>query len=557
MRNTKISWTDVIYGHYLVFVFYCIVLPIVGVCLYGFFLEGSLTIEPEIVMRALKYLVNSLVVALPVTFIAMGVAVVLAFTLWRISFVGRGFLRILALTPLVNPPFVGSIAFIMLFGRRGLITYKWLGLSVSPYGPQGVIIMQCIALSSLAYLLLSSAIQKTDIQLEQAARNLGAKELEIIRDITLPMMHPEMINTALLVFLSSLADFGTPLIIGGDFQTLASDLYIQITGLYDMRSASISGVVLLVPCIAAFVYQKYRVSARTYYSASVLQKDIEYKMLPSFLRGGLIFISTLFIAVITLKYGFIIIGAFTKHWGYDYTLTLAHFDKVWSRDLTPFLNSLYLAFGVALAASFTGVLLAYMLKVKEPKGGRILDFLVTLPAAIPGILLGIGYLVVFKYPLLGIGRWYLFKWPSLILLGTGMIIYLICIFRYMNIGLRTGYALLEHIDESLEKAAVNLGASAFRAFWDILFPQLKPAFSASFFKIFSTTMTTLGAIIFLLLPKNKVAVQQIFQIITSSELGFASAMALLLSWVTLVFLGLMHLVLNGKTFICKLRRMKA
>jgi len=146
---------------------------------------------------------------------------------------------------------------------------------------------------------------------------------------------------------------------------------------------------------------------------------------------------------------------------------------------------------------------------------------------------------------MGIGRFWMREMPPLILLGTGIIIYLICIFRYMNVGLRTGYALLEHLNPNIEEAARNLGQTEGKIFSEIALPLMAPAFGSAFFKNFSTTMTTLGAIIFLLLPSNKVAVQQIFQIITSSAMGVAAAMALLLSLVTAVMLAVFRII-NAK-----------
>ncbi|MDC7240369.1 MAG: ABC transporter permease subunit, partial [Spirochaetales bacterium] len=229
--------------------------------------------------------------------------------------------------------------------------------------------------------------------------------------------------------------------------------------------------------------------------------------------------------------------------GYDYSLTLDHFRAVFHhRDLVPFVNSVKLAFFTALISSMAGVFLSYIIKRKNYSLRSFSDLLATIPMAVPGILLGIGYLVNFKYPVLGIGRYILTDSRPLILLGTGVIIYIICIFRYLNIGLRIGYALIEHINPDIEDAARNLGQRESAIYRKIVFPLIAPAFRNSFFRVFATTMTTLGAIIFLLLPSNKVAVQTIFQIITSSERGVAASMALMLSGLTIVLLGLFFLV---------------
>jgi len=153
-----------------------------------------------------------------------------------------------------------------------------------------------------------------------------------------------------------------------------------------------------------------------------------------------------------------------------------------------------------------------------------------------------------------VGKYILEGLDPIILLGTGIIIFIICIARYLNIGLKAGYALLEHLDPHLEEASYNLGISEFKTFFKILLPLLKPAFITAFFKNFTTTMTTLGAIIFLLIPSNKVAVQQIFQRITSSEIGVAAAMGILLSITSLTFIGIFYLIFNFREIFRRLKK---
>lgn len=545
---------NVIYSLLIVFIVYFAFLPIISVIWQGIISGNSIGITYNDFIRSMSYLKDSLAVSLLTTILAITFGLIVSFTLNRIKFKGRRILKVLALLPLINPPFVGSIAFIMLFGRNGLITHKFLGLNISPYGWQGIVFIQTLGLGSLAYILISSSIKKIDISLEEAARNLGASESSILYTVTLPLMIPEISSAALLVFLASMADFSTPLIIGGNFQTLASDLYIQITGLYDMETATISGVFLLIPCIFAFIIQRYYVQRKVYFTDNLSLDNIEYNEIKPFTKYCLVSITAIFIGFVFLKYIFIIIGAFTEQWGYDYTFTLSHFKSIFNRNLYPFVNSVKLAFFVALFASFIGVLLSYLLHSKNLFMKSFVDFMAVIPAAVPGILFGIGYLVTFKYPILGVGRFIFKDFKPLILLGTGIIIYLICIARYLNIGLRAGYALLKHLNSDIEKASYNLGAGEIRTFFTIMIPLMKDAFFTAFFKNFATTMTTLGAIIFLLLPKNKVAVQQIFQIITSSVMGEAAAMSLLLSFLSLILLGFFYLIINGSSIWRKLRR---
>ncbi|MBN2285834.1 MAG: iron ABC transporter permease [Tissierellales bacterium] len=553
-KNSKLI--KILYGLIIGFLVYFILLPVMSVIVYGIKSENSLFFSMKGLERSLGYLKNSLIVSFSVTAIATCTGVMLAFTLNRIKFVGRGLLKLLVLLPFVNPPFVGSISYIMLFGRRGLISNKLLGLSISPYGPWGIVVIQVLGLSSLAYILIASSIKKTDTTLEAAARNLGANENDILRSITIPMMLPEISSTALLVFLASMADFSTPLIIGGNFQTLASDLYIQITGLFDMKSAAVSGLILLIPCIAAFVIQKYHLQKKSYFTEETLSSSIEYEEINAYTKFFLISFTAIFISFIFIKYFFIIVGAFTKQWGYNYTLTFSHVNELIGKQYKPFINSIKLAFITASLGSFLGMLIAYLIRFKKLFLSNFVDFAATLPAAVPGILFGIGYLVAFKYPILGIGKWIFTDIKPWILLGTGSIIYLIMIARFINTGLRSGYALLEHINPDMEKASYNLGAGEIETFFRIMAPLMKDAFFASFIRAFTSGMITLGAIIFLLMPSNKVAVQQIFQVVNGGNIGAGAAISLTLSLLTLFLLGVFYTLFNIVEYMKVIKRNK-
>lgn len=534
-------------------ILYFALLPILSVFYYGITSRSELRFSIQILQRVWSHMKNSLQVAVVVTILSTSFGLLASITLWRVKFLGRKLMRLFVLIPLINPAFVGSIAFIMLFGKRGLITHTLLGFEVSPFGFHGIVTMQSIGLATLAYLIISSAIKKTDTSYEEAARSLGASEGRIFRTITLPLMLPEITVAAMLVFLSSMSDFGTPIIIGGNFQTLASDLYLQITGLYNMKTASISGMFLFIPCFIAFFIQRHYSGKKLVYSHSILGEGIEYIRINRIVKFLLIGLTGIFVFFVVIQFAFIVIGAFTERWGYDYTFTLRYLKSILSKETAPFINSVKLAVVVSMISSLLGVLLAYIIKSKRYPITKQIDLLATLPAAVPGILFGIGYLVTFKYPLFGIGKFIFSDTQPIILLGTGIIIYIICIYRYLYIGLKSGYALMEHMNPNLEMAAINLGASERRVFFDIVFPMLKPAFNVAFLKNFTSTMTTLGAIIFLILPKNKVAVQQIFQVMTSSEVGAAAMMALMLSLLSLTLLGVFQFVFNHKEIFERLR----
>lgn len=553
----KKSIGRVMAGVGLVFLFYFSSLPILSVLFYGVSADGSRFTSAELV-RILGLLRNSLCLSAGVTAAAVTLAVVAAFTLGRLQFKGQRFLRLMMLLPLVSPTFVGSLALIMLFGKRGLISHSLLHLNSSIYGWHGVFFLQVLGLTTVAYLVISGAVRGTDTVLEDAARNLGLSEGRIFFQVTLPMMLPEISAAALLTFLASMADFTTPLIIGGGFRTLASDLYVQITGLYDIKTASITGIFLLVPCFFAFLLQRFLTDRKKYESDLSSHGTVLYVGVSSTVRRLLIALTVLLTFAFCMTFLFTIVGAFTKAWGYDYTFTLDNLRTVLGKNpktfVNPLRNSILLAVVTGFSASLLGTLLAYGIYRGKLICARFTDFICLFPAAVPGILFGIGYLVTFKYSLFGIGQAVLPSFPTIVLLGSSTIIYLICIARNINVSMKSCYALLEHIDPDLENAAYNLGASHWYTVLRVTLPLLKDAFSNSYIRVFSGTMTTLGAIIFLLLPKDKVAIQIIFQSITSEKMGVSCVMALTLSGITLLLMLLFYTVAYWKEIRRALRR---
>lgn len=159
---------------------------------------------------------------------------------------------VIMLVAMVSPPFVSSLAYIQLYGRRGWITYRLLHLSLNPYNRWGVILMQSISFVPLNAMFLSGILEKLDEGSLRSARDLGASGGAILRDIVLPLIRPATLVCLLLSFVRSLADFGTPIIIGGRFSTLAADIYLQVVGYSDLEKSSAMNMFLLIPSIVFF-----------------------------------------------------------------------------------------------------------------------------------------------------------------------------------------------------------------------------------------------------------------------------------------------------------------
>lgn len=547
--HVKTSSKHILQLLFIILLFYFCTLPVISVIFYG--IADDSVIDAQAWIRMFRLLRNSIGLSALTTIACVLLGLLATFTLHRLHFQGRRLLRILMLVPLVNPCFVGTLSFIMLFGSRGLITYRILGLHTSPYGWHGVFVLQTLSFTTLAYLIISGAVQSTDVALEDAARNLGTPERKILTAITLPMMLPEIAVAGLLVFLASMADFTTPLIIGGNFRTLASDLYLQITGIYNMKVASVTGIFLLIPCFLAFYLQRRLSKNKKFHTDQATNNRIEYEFVSPAVKALLITGTCLLISAFLIVVIFVIIGGFTKNWGYDYSFTLEHFQKAMMHDprvfIKPLFNSVLLAVCSAFFASSIGITLAYLIYRKKIMLSGAVDFICLLPAAVPGVLFGIGYLVTFKHPMFGV--------TTIVLVGTSIIVYIICIARNINVAMKSCYALLEHADPDLENAAYNLGASRLQALLFVVMPSMKNAFVNSYIRIFSSCMTTLGAIIFLLLPKNKVIIQVLFQASTGAQTtGVTAIMALMLSGFTLLLMLLFYCIAYLPNAIAGLRR---
>lgn len=239
----------------------------------------------------------------------------------------------LLLITMVSPPFVSSLAYIQLYGRRGWITYRLLGISWDPYNCWGVIWMQSISFVPLNALLLIGILSKLDTGSLQAARDLGAKPAAILRDVVLPLMGPGILVSLLLSFVRSLSDYGTPVIIGGRFSTIASEIYLQLVGYSDLEKSSAMNMFLLLPAIAAFFLYRYlmRRSDKLSEGSRARQGRLELSLSRCGLAGvAIAAVSILFFLMMVLQYGCIFLAGFLKSTKGVYSFTLRNWEELWA-----------------------------------------------------------------------------------------------------------------------------------------------------------------------------------------------------------------------------------
>ena len=456
---------------------------------------------------------GSLLVSSGSAIISSILGLILALTVFKTTLPLRRLFTIVAVLPMITPGFVTSLSYMFLFGRNGLITYKLLHITWEIYSWRSVLILQSLGFTTTAFLLISAVLVGVDSRIEDAARNLGASEWQVLTTVTLPLIRPGIISAALLTFLRAMADFGTPAIVGGRFNTLASASYSQLIGTYNMETATTLNVLLLIFCLAAFwLYSRAQASDA---GVRVQAESGERKPfnLSRPLNAIIWSISLLFSIVILALLIAILLAAFTKHLGGNYTPTLEHFAILPQRGWNSIRNTLIFATVTSIVMSLMGIIIAYLTTRMEFRGRGALDFLTMIPFAIPGTFMGVGYALAFSR-------------PPIILSGTWAIVIACTVIRELPLGLRAAASILAQQDRSIEDASTNLGASRLTTFTQIIIPLARPALLVSALYAFVSTVETLGAIIFLITPNNKVLSADVFEATIRGDIGAAAALSI-------------------------------
>ncbi|MFQ5841661.1 MAG: ABC transporter permease [Thermodesulfobacteriota bacterium] len=460
-----------------------------------------------------------------------------AYAITRTPMPFKRFFRLTAIFPIISPPFVVALAAILLFGRSGSLTpiLKRIIGEYSIYGLGGLVLVETIAYGPIAFLVLHGVLQAIDPALEEAAMDLGASRARVFSTVTLPLAIPGIASAWLLVFIESMADFGNPMIISGDFRVLSVQAFLQITGMYDISRGSTLAILLLTPTVTAFFLQKYWVSRKSYVTVTGRPTGATIKGLEWYVKLPAYAICLLFTGIIFLFYGMVIYGSFQKLWGVDATLTLNNYVEMFQVGKDYIFDSLTLS---TLATPLTGILgifIAFLVIRKKFIGRGLMEFVSMLTFAVPGTVVGIGYILAFNQ------KSVLFPF---VLTGTAWIITTLLIFRNMPVGIRSGIAALQQIDPSIEEASTDLGADSSKTFRKITLPMIAPAFFSGLAFSFVKAMTAISAIIFVVSGKWNLITVAILGFVDNSQYAQAAAMSLLLISIVLVALGVIQTLVN-------------
>jgi iron(III) transport system permease protein len=493
--------------------------------------EAGLTTDHYAQFFSLTYylvsLRNSLLLATVTMATSVAVGFVVAYTVTRGPRWLRMPLRLTSLLPLIAPSYILGVALIVLGGRQGLFN-QLLGTDIRIFGWPGVILGQALTHFPLCYLMIENVLTSLDPNLEDSASDLGAGSLTVLWTLTLPLAAPGLLKAALMTFALSIADFATPTILGGGLPFLAQDALLLVIGAeYNLQMASVLSVFLVVPSLIVFLVHHYALAGRSYTTVTGRGGRAEARPLGLALGGPFVGLSLLVVAGVLVPMAVVVLGAFTRLVGINNAPTLEHFGNF--RGTQSLMFSLRMAAVAAVVVAVVGVLLAYVLARRRFPGRGAVEFVALLGFAIPGTVLGIGYVLAFNE-------------APLKLTGTFWILVACCAFHYLAVAVEAGLGKLAQIDPSLEEASADLGAGFLTTFGRVVLPLMGTAFVAGLAYAFMNSMLTLSAVVFLVSPGKETASSVIFHFARMGELGLASAVSLLLIGVVLACLAAVWVV---------------
>lgn len=496
---------------------------------------------------------NSFFLAVLVGVLTTALGLVFALIVTRSGFRHKRLLRALTVLPIITPPFVIGLALILLFGLSGSVTVfvsdlaggqptRWI------YGLPGILIAQLLAFTPIAFLVLIGVVESVSPSMEEAAQTLRANRWQVFRTVSLPLMRPGLANAFLLGFIESMADFGNPLVLGGNFDVLSTEIFFAIVGAqYDQGRAAVLAIVLLGFTLSAFYAQRAWLGKKSYTTVTGKGDAGIHPNMPGGLAVPVYLIGALWALFTVIIYTMILYGSVVELWGVNNTMTFKHYITAFSvrfedagiRWTGSAWNSFWTTVQIAaIAAPLTavvGLITAYLLTRQNFAGKNSFEFGTMLSFAIPGTVIGVSYILAFNV-------------PPIEITGTGIILVVSFIFRNMPVGIRAGIASMSQLDKSLDESSLTLGANSAQTFRQIILPLMRPAILAALVYSFVRAMTAISAVIFLVSAEYDMATSYIIGRVENNDYGLAIAYSTTLIFVMLLAIALLQLLV-GRTEI--------
>ncbi|MEI6388928.1 MAG: iron ABC transporter permease [Spirochaetota bacterium] len=530
-------WTFVTLGGFAIVAVF-LVWPLSDVFRYSFTDKesGLLSFSNWVEFLSRKYylraFLHSMFIAVSTTALSLLFGIPLAFLTTRYRIRGSTALNTVAVLALLSPPFIGAYSWVTMLGRSGFLRLALdsVGIHVPPiYGALGIVLADSLQYYPFVSLMTAGALMTIDRSLEEASENLGASSTRTFFRVTLPLVLPSVTGGALIAFMMSLSNFGTPMIIGGNYLVLPTLAYNLFTSEVAERPGMASTVSLvLMLCAAAIIALQQWASTRRKYASMLVNRPVikSLRGLKSALAHSVCYfivgLSALPLAVVVF-YSFKNTKGpvFTKGFGFEsYRQILFDVPKTVMNSFA------YSLIAVALIA-VVGTLLGFILARRRTLAARILDPLLMIPYIVPGTVLGIGYIVAFNR-------------KPFFLVGTSIIIIMTYFIRRLPYSVRSASSILRQIDPALEEAGINLGSPPGRTFRTITLPLMKAGIISGAIMSWVTSMNELSASILLYVGRTMTMPIKVYLSVLDGFFGTASAMSTILLVVTGIALYLVN-----------------
>ncbi|WP_051687903.1 ABC transporter permease [Curtobacterium sp. S6] len=528
----------------LIALYFVVLLPSIRLLGQGLSSQGITAFTKSIVGTGGKnVLVNTVILGCLVGLVGMIAGFVLAMAQTRLRFRGKRIFHWIAMLPLISPPFAIATATVTLFGRRGLITDKLLGLDVDVYGLPGLVIVLALSFTPVSYMNFSGMIRNLDPTLEEAAQSLGASHLTTLRKVILPMLLPGFATAFLLLFVEAAADLANPLALGGDFRVLASEIYFAVAGNGDISYAAGVAVALLIPSLSVFLIQRYWVSKKSVVSVTGKPSGQPKPLESWWIKAPIGILAGAWILLILLMYLTIVAGGFVTILGVKNDFSWEHYEFIFRLGKEAIVTTTVMTLIAAPFAVLIGTLTAWLVVRQFKRFGAVLDLVGMLGLAVPGTILGLGFAIAYSQPTWLFGVRIL---PALAaggaVLGGAVAIVMVYIARGLPASQQSSIAALRQVSTSLEEAAASLGAGPLTVLRKVTAPLIYQSMLTGFTYTVTRSMTVITAVIFIITPQTKVMAGQILDEVDAGRFGNAFAYCTLLIAIVLAILVVTELL---------------
>ncbi|GLI50719.1 iron ABC transporter permease [Tepidanaerobacter syntrophicus] len=517
--------------------------PLLRLFIKSFLETGSFSLQSYKDFFSLPYyfstLKNSLVVCTCATVCATAIGLPMAYIVSRFDIPCKRLINICVILSLMSPPFIGAYSWILLLGRNGFITNTLSNIGIDPptiYGFGGILLVFTLKFYPYVYLYVSGALQSIDSSLEEAAENLGVSGLKKLFTVTFPLILPTIASGALMVFMTSLADFGTPMLIGEGYRVLPVVVYTEFmseTG-GNTSMASTLSVIIIVCSTAILFLQKWYVDRKNYQMSALRPPKIsELKPLAKFLATAFCFVCV-FLAM--LPQITVLVTSFIKTNGPIFVkgFSLDSYFSIFYKLGRNIKNTFVFSTIAIIIMVIAGMLLSYLIVRKRNKLTMAIDALIMLPYVIPGAVLGITLLGAFNK-------------PPIIISGTAAIMVLSYVIRKLPYTIRSSTAILYQIDPSIDEASISLGVSPIKTFFKVTAPMMMSGVLSGAVISWITTINELSSSIILYTGKTGTISVAIYSEVARGGYGTAAALASILTVVTTVSLLIFFAVTKSDT----------